>query len=67
LRTMQINSYFGAVTEEAFNITNHVAFNVESRVFPVIKLTYTKSFGNAVQNSKRGNESNEERDRIRKD
>jgi iron complex outermembrane receptor protein len=57
------------VTEEAFNINNHVAFNVESRVFPIVKLTYTRSFGNSVTNSarKQGNESNEEKDRIRKD
>jgi iron complex outermembrane recepter protein len=63
---MQVHSYFGAVTEEVFNITNHVAYNVESRVFPIVKLTYTRSFGSASPNSPR-NESNEEKDRIRKD
>lgn len=67
LRTMQVHSYFGAVAEEAFNITNHVAFNVESRVFPIIKLSYTRLLGNSSNASKPVNGSNEERDRIRKE
>ncbi|GLU57315.1 hypothetical protein Dfri01_67760 [Dyadobacter frigoris] len=45
LRTMQINNYYGTLTTEAFSIKNHVAFNTESRVSPIFKLTYFKSFG----------------------
>lgn len=45
LRTMHINSYYGAVTEEAFSVKNHVHFSTESSRMPVIKVTYSKSFG----------------------
>ncbi|MBE9463333.1 TonB-dependent receptor domain-containing protein [Dyadobacter subterraneus] len=45
LRTMQINNYYGTLTTEAFSIKNHVTFNTESRVSPIFKLTYFRTFG----------------------
>lgn len=37
---------YGTITEEAFSIKSHVAFYPESARFPIIKLTYSRSFGN---------------------
>jgi len=45
--TMRVTSYFGALTQEAFNLKSQVLGRNESSVFPVIKLSYTRSFGNS--------------------
>ena len=66
LRSFQINSYYGTFAQEAFSIRNHVHINLESRVFPIFKLTYTKSFGTAMQ-SQRNQSAKDESDRIRKE
>jgi hypothetical protein len=49
-----------------------VAVNTESRTFPIIRLTYSRSFGSAVKTQRRQapgsqDKSQDERDRIRKD
>ncbi len=69
LQTMRIHSYFGAVTEEAFSIKNHVVFDTESRVTPIVRFTYSKSFGstNRPQRNRQSSGSQDERDRIRKE
>ena len=68
LRMMQINTRYGTITEEAFAIKSHVKINTESRKIPIIRFTYSRSFGSGLKN-KNGNMngSNDERDRIRKD
>jgi hypothetical protein len=60
---------YGELTEEAFSIKSHVTFNTESSKFPIIKLTYSRSFGNNTikGQGKQGTGSEDERDRIRKD
>jgi hypothetical protein len=68
LRSMRINVRYGTLTREAFDITNHVMINLESRLFPIIKLSYTKSFGGSMQSpSKQHSAAGDESDRIRKD
>ncbi|HWK06867.1 MAG TPA: TonB-dependent receptor [Puia sp.] len=69
LRTIRFNAYYGTLTEEAFSIKNHVDFNTESAKMPIIKLTYSRSFGSSTGKSQRkqGAGSEDERDRIRKD
>lgn len=69
LRTQLFNVYYGSLTEEAFSIKNHVDFNPESAKMPIIKLTYSRSFGSATPKNrqKQGAGLEEERDRIRKD
>ncbi|WP_159467776.1 TonB-dependent receptor domain-containing protein [Dyadobacter sp. 3J3] len=66
LRTMQINNYYGTLTTEAFCIKNHVAFNTESRVSPIFKLTYFKSFGGNLGKNLRSTSSGskDEADRL---
>ena len=60
---------YGTLTEEAFSIRSHVAFYPESAKVPIIKLTYSRSFGNnkSKAQTQRGIGSTDERDRIRKD
>ena len=69
LRGERINVSYGTITEEAFNIKSHVAITMESAKFPVIKLTYSRSFGSGSMKiqRKQGTGSEDERDRIRKD
>ncbi|UOE50670.1 TonB-dependent receptor [Mucilaginibacter sp. SMC90] len=63
----QIQVRYGTLTREAFDIKSHVIVNTETRHFPVIKLTYTKSFGGTglVNRNKQDNGSKEERERLR--
>jgi hypothetical protein len=64
--TMNINNYFGALTEEAFSLKNHFSFNTESRSFPIFRLTYSRSWGNNNSKGlrKQDNGSREERERV---
>lgn len=64
--TMNINNYFGALTQEAFSLTNHFSWNAESRSFPLFRLTYTRSWGNNNSKGlrKQTNGSREERERV---
>ncbi len=56
---------YGTVTQEAFSIKSYVEVNTESSMFPLIKLTYSRSFGNAVKTQKKnGSGSQEERSRA---
>ncbi|MEO5891186.1 MAG: TonB-dependent receptor [Ferruginibacter sp.] len=69
LRTERINVYYGSVTEEAFAIRNHVSIKTESAKSPIIRLTYSRSFGSGSSKD-RGKEvsgSRDERERVRKD
>lgn len=47
-RSMHIVSYIGAITEEAFATKARIDWRAESRKFPLIKLTYTRSFGSGA-------------------
>jgi len=68
LRTVRYNVQYGTLTEEAFNIKNHVTVNTESAKTPIIKLTYSRSFGTgALKSSGKQDNGSDERDRIRKD
>ena len=65
-RTGVYRSYFGKLTQEAFNLETHVAYHPESNLYHTIRLTYTKSFGSKkVTGGRRLNESSQsERERI---
>jgi hypothetical protein len=67
LGTMRIHSYNGAVTEEAFNIRNHVRYSAESRKFPVIRFSWSRSFGTASPRSQGKRDTGpDEAERIRR-
>jgi iron complex outermembrane recepter protein len=58
---------YGTLTEEAFSIRNHVAFYPESVAFPIIKLTYSRSFGSNKAKAQVNTGNNEEQERVRKE
>lgn len=64
LRTLHIDSYYGAVTQEAFSIRNHVGIDTESRVFPIVKLTWSRSFGSTGLTKRQDDSPKEERSRL---
>ena len=63
LRTLRTHSYNGAVTTEAFDIKSHVRYSAESRKFPIIRLSYSRSFGAASPKNQRKRDV-DEADRI---
>ncbi|MEM6844958.1 MAG: outer membrane beta-barrel protein [Bacteroidota bacterium] len=58
LQSMQIGARFGGLTEEAFAVNTHTNYRTESARSRIIKLTYSRSFGN--------NESTNKRPRVRR-
>jgi outer membrane receptor protein involved in Fe transport len=58
---------YGTLTDEAFSIRSHVAFYPESSKFPIIKLNYSRSFGNRKLRVERSPGANDEQERIRKE
>lgn len=67
-RSTTFNNYLGHLTEEAFLLKSYLNFNPETRKSPIIKLTYSRSFGNSTIKSQRKQDSgsNDERERIKK-
>jgi hypothetical protein len=64
LRTSHFDTYFGHLTEEIFKSKNHVDINPESSYFPVVKLTYVRTFGGGYVEKKR-DRAKDEKERIR--
>jgi iron complex outermembrane receptor protein len=65
LGTMRIHSYNGAVTREAFDIKSHVRYSAESRKFPIIRISYSRSFGSAsLKNQRKRDAIPDEAERI---
>lgn len=62
--TMRVTSYFGALTQEAFDLKSQVLGRNESSVFPVIKLSYTRQFGNSKVQRVNKEFSGEEKGRV---
>lgn len=66
LKSVSITSYYGRLTQEALDLKSRVTYNTESSRSPIIKLTYSKSFGSGSAKRKSDIEPNEEKERIRK-
>ena len=65
LGNLRTHSYNGAVTREAFDIKSHVRYSAESRKFPIIRLSYSRSFGSAsTKNQRKQNAVPDEAERI---
>jgi outer membrane receptor protein involved in Fe transport len=64
LRTNAISSYFGSLTQEAFDLKTHVNFHTESSKYLLIKLSYSRSFGSTRSAVQRDKGSSEESERI---
>jgi iron complex outermembrane receptor protein len=60
------NGHLGVVTTDAYATRAHVRYKPESATFPILKLTYTRSFGSAgTKKDQPDNGPKEENDRIR--
>jgi iron complex outermembrane receptor protein len=69
LRTVRIKVRYGTITEEPFAIRSFVDVHTESSKFPIIKLSYSKSFGGtrSTGQDKQDSGTKDERDRMKKD
>jgi len=69
LKTIRINKYDGTLTEEAFDIKNHVRVYPETAITPIFRLTWSRTFGSAnAKNPRQQNTSSqEEQQRVRRD
>jgi len=67
-KSMRVNGFFGTLTEEAFSLVAEYTYRAESARNRIVKLTYTKSFGNTRigGGGSRGAGSKEERERVRR-
>jgi len=58
---------YGSITEEAFSIKSHVSYYPEPARAPIVKLSYSRSFGVNKGKAQRSAGANDEQERIRKD
>jgi hypothetical protein len=65
LRSMEVVSKVGLVGTDAFDSRAYSSWNAESRQFPIVKLTYTRSFGTGQKTHNEQGTSGEERARIK--
>ncbi|MFT4204306.1 MAG: TonB-dependent receptor [Chitinophagaceae bacterium] len=63
-RTNIFSSYFGSLTQEAFDLKSHVDFHTESSKYLIFKVSYTKSFGSGSFTGRQNKENSEENERI---
>jgi iron complex outermembrane receptor protein len=64
-RSLNIRTYIGTVGEDAFYTKAFVSYNEETRRFPILKLTWSRSFGSGQKTHADQGGSGDERDRIR--
>lgn len=64
-RSLNIRTYIGTVGEDAFYTRAFVSYNEETRRFPILKLTWSRSFGSGRKAHADQGGSGEERDRMR--
>jgi iron complex outermembrane receptor protein len=69
LKSIHYTSTYGSLTEEAFSIKSHVVYKPESAHNRIVKLTYTRSFGNSRMKDRKSRNavSDDERNRIRRE
>lgn len=63
-RTNVISSYFGSLTQEAFDLKTQVSFHTETSKYLLIRLSYSRTFGLARSNVNRGKGASDEIERI---
>lgn len=68
-KSIHYTSSYGILTEEAFSIKSHVVYKPESAHNSIVKLTYTRSFGNSGMKDRKSRSavSDDERSRIRRE
>jgi hypothetical protein len=64
-RTLNYKTYVGAVGEDAFHSHNYISYDPESRKFPILRLTYSRSFGAGLKSRAKTERAGEEKERIK--
>lgn len=64
-RSLNYKTYVGVVGKDAFDSHNYLSYDPESRKFPLLRLTYSRSFGSTTQSRTRSDRAREEKDRIK--
>nr|WP_281169864.1 outer membrane beta-barrel protein [Olivibacter sitiensis] len=64
-KTMNLKSYYGALTREAFNLNSEVTYVPESGKSRIFKVTYSRNFGGTRATSRSNGSTSDENDRIR--
>jgi iron complex outermembrane recepter protein len=64
VKTPHVDSYIGLVAKEAYNNYNHVKGYSETSFFPIIRLTYSQSFGGGMKKERKEG-AKDERERVR--
>jgi len=64
-RTLNYKTYVGVVGKDAFDTHTYISYDPESRKFPLLRLTYSRSFGSVAQSRTRSERAGEEKDRIK--
>jgi iron complex outermembrane receptor protein len=64
-RTVNIRNSIGVLADDAFYTRAYVSYHAESRRFPIMKLTFSRSFGGTRSERKQESSSAEERERVR--
>lgn len=65
LRIINYKADVGAVGKDAFDTRVYISWNAESRRFPILRLTYTRSFGGGAAPDSKTERAGEERERIK--
>ena len=64
-KTIKYKNYYGALTPDVFDGHSWVTYNPESRQWPILRLSWSRSFGTGASKPKRGSGSQEEQLRIK--
>lgn len=66
LKSMKVSGHFGTITNEVFGLYADFIYKAESANYRIVRLSYTRSFGNSKAHSRRRSSvSDDERKRIR--
>jgi iron complex outermembrane recepter protein len=65
-KTIKYKSYYGTLTPDVFDGHSWVIYNPESRQSPILRLSWSRSFGTGASKTQRGSGSQEEQLRIKK-
>ena len=65
LKSVSITSYYGRLTQEALDLKSRVTYHTESSKSPILKITYSKSFGSGSPRRTSDLKPKEEKDRIK--
>ena len=64
-RMVNYKSDIGAVGKDVFDTRSYISFDTESRRFPILRLSWSRSFGSGAGSSPKSERAGEEKQRIK--